>query len=254
MAQREDLVRMPAVEEHLQIAGMLTGATAHELNNILGILSLRLEKLQDDRQARAPEPAEVEFAAGQARDLSVMERNLERAVQLIGELQGFLRSGEDAELIEHAGAAAVGLAASLELQQSIYERKIMLELPATMSESQSVVSVRPFSRGLLQALVVALFQRVVRTLGYGTELVLSWEFSAQSVALVWSARAVGTPPTGAAVLPGGDAILAQLVEQSEELTRGLSGQPLEWALSESEDPESGLPVREVRAVLYLPTA
>lgn len=51
MAQREEFIPMPAFDEHWRLAGMLTGAAAHELNNILGILGLRLEKLREDRQA-----------------------------------------------------------------------------------------------------------------------------------------------------------------------------------------------------------
>ena len=181
----------------------------------------------------------------------MIERNLGRAAHLVGGLQGFLRSRDDVELLREASEVSAQLSHALDLQQSIYERKIILQLPERIPESKPVVRIRPFSRAVFQALITTLFQRIVRSLGYGTELELSWNLSAAGLELHWNAHAAG-PVQGAA--PEGDAMLATLVQQSEELSLALSGRSLEWCQSEVEDPESALPVRRLRVAVCFAAA
>lgn len=108
-----------AGRDRLSVLGALTGAVTHELNNIFGILGLRLEKLC----------IELEGDAATERDLEVIQRNVDRAAQLVGRLQE-LRSAAERSVVPAAAALdpAQTLAPIVATFAALYDRKLPLDV------------------------------------------------------------------------------------------------------------------------------
>ncbi len=241
------------------IVGSLTGAAAHELNNILGILGLRLEKIQEDLGA-SPRPAQDDPAGDDAarKDLAVMERNLERAVALVGHLQWLMRAGGDVGRCAAPEDFQRAILDAIEVQQAIYERKSSLE------HQISLANIRPVSRGHFHLFLVAALQRVVVDLGRGATLRVVWsqEVAAETDAdrpgalleILGEAPGVDSGLAPSASPGGADAVLELLADQTEALAAGLAPDQFQSEdfsyICESEGgPAAG---RRVRLSLRLP--
>ncbi len=103
----------------LSVLGALTGAVTHELNNIFGILGLRLEKLS----------LELEGNQATERDLEVIQRNVDRAGSLIGRLQDF-RAAAERPVSPVAGKInlAKTLQPAVDALTALYDRKLPLDV------------------------------------------------------------------------------------------------------------------------------
>ena len=153
------------IQSQLLIVGSLTGAAAHELNNIMGILSLRLEKVQADLGL----PALAGPDTPVNKDLAVIQRNLGRAVDLIAHLQSLLKAGTDAEPISEPEAVRAAIAASIATHLAIYERKI------EVNHTLGLVSINPVPRGALDLFLTSGLQRVLLSVGAGSAIDVEWK-------------------------------------------------------------------------------
>ena len=240
------------------IVGSLTGAAAHELNNILGILGLRLEKIQEDLGESAPPAKDPAGDDAARKDLAVMERNLERAVALVGHLQWLMRAGGDTSHCADPEDFQRAILDAIQVQQAIYERK------SSLDHRISLANIRPVPRGHFHLFLVAALQRVVVDLGRGATLRVVWSQESETkkdaerpgARLEILGEAPGVDPGLAAPgSPGGvGAVLELLADQTEALAAGLTPDRFQSEdfryLCESEGgPEGG---RRVRLSLRLP--
>ncbi|MCR9142237.1 MAG: hypothetical protein NXI24_08290 [bacterium] len=212
-------------QSQLLITGSLTGAASHELNNIMGILSLRLEKVQDDLGTG---PGGCEEAM--RKDLAVMQRNLERAVALIGHLQWLMRAGGDTRMCGRPEEVQMAIIEAIQTQQAIYERK------AAVDHAVSLVNIRPVLRGCLHLFVIAALQRVILSLGRGSVLKVDWSVDSQTgdgrlVIRGEDSGAAGATPTAPRMDGALQAVLELLAGQTEELAAKLA--PGEIQLAEA---------------------
>jgi signal transduction histidine kinase len=203
----------------LAMLGSLTGAAAHELNNILGILSLRLEKLQSDLPGPAAAVSGPAIAAH--RDLQVMEKNLDRAVAMVGLLQQVLRPGPDRQ---SATDVAQAIDESLEVLRSIYEKKVNINLNLAPAKME------PGLVETLQLFVVSAVHRVILGIGYGSSVEVRFTAHESSGGILEiegrsaSGGQASLPASGGA-LPG---VLDALLDRLRLLARQLTPDPLQF--------------------------
>ncbi|MEQ9366329.1 MAG: hypothetical protein RIF32_18965 [Leptospirales bacterium] len=255
---------MELTQSQLIIVGSLTGAATHELNNIMGILSLRLEKVQEDLQSIPAGDGDSpgfesrrfqERDAAAQKDLSVMERNLERAVGLIGHLQWLMRAGTDARICSQPEEFQRAILEAIQTQQAIYERK------AAVNHSIGLASIRPVRRGRLHLFLVGALQRTLLSLGRGSELTVEWSADPQTgdghLRIHGSGAGNDPGPALPRTAEGPGAVLDLLAGQTEELAASLAPEYFQkddfaWSLESVTDASGDARRREVKLSLRLP--
>lgn len=251
---------MELTQSQLMIVGSLTGAAAHELNNIMGILSLRLEKLQEDLELPAGE-SNVAGAGSERlkqrdmvamKDLAVMERNLGRAVGLIGHLQSLMKAGADSRLCAEPGELRQAILDAIETQQSIYERK------AVVNHSVGMINIRPVSRGRFHLFLVSALQRVTLSVGPGSMIDVAWAADEDKGGgrLTIRGQSAGVDPGASHIQSGPAAVLGLLAGQTESLAAGLLGEDglasgFSWSVNRSTSADAGADRLEVLLTLQL---